>query len=244
MIGFWPANARRRRHRGSITDESRAASAMATLLHAAPAAARSATAGRTSALSDFVAPRRQRQGRLCRRLRRHGRRRGGGDRGALRPRQRRLFLDPGQGAGRPLRRGLRRAHARARAPRVLGLCAGRDAVAPRTLLGETYRGIRPAPGYPAQPDHTEKATLFRLLDAESADRRQADRKLRHVAGLVGLGPLSRPSRRALFRRRQGRARPGRGLRARARACASREVERWLAPILNYDPAAHLREAAE
>ncbi|MEX2319109.1 MAG: vitamin B12 dependent-methionine synthase activation domain-containing protein, partial [Bauldia sp.] len=34
------------------------------------------------------------------------------------------------------------------------------------LLREAYRGIRPAPGYPAQPDHTEKATLFALLDAE------------------------------------------------------------------------------
>ena len=31
---------------------------------------------------------------------------------------------------------------------------------------EKHRGIRPAPGYPAQPDHTEKATLFRLLEAE------------------------------------------------------------------------------
>src|SRR5207248_7300626 len=34
------------------------------------------------------------------------------------------------------------------------------------LLRERYRGIRPAPGYPAQPDHTEKRTLFELLDAE------------------------------------------------------------------------------
>jgi len=36
------------------------------------------------------------------------------------------------------------------------------------LIAEQYRGIRLAPGYPAQPDHTEKATLFRLLDAEAA----------------------------------------------------------------------------
>ena len=36
------------------------------------------------------------------------------------------------------------------------------------LIGEKYRGIRPAPGYPACPDHTEKATLFKLLDAEKA----------------------------------------------------------------------------
>jgi 5-methyltetrahydrofolate--homocysteine methyltransferase len=36
------------------------------------------------------------------------------------------------------------------------------------LIAEKYRGIRPAPGYPACPDHTEKATLWRLLDAEQA----------------------------------------------------------------------------
>ena len=43
-----------------------------------------------------------------------------------------------------------------------------EAFAPEELIGEPYRGIRPAPGYPAQPDHTEKLTLFRLLDAEAA----------------------------------------------------------------------------
>jgi len=36
------------------------------------------------------------------------------------------------------------------------------------LIAESYQGIRPAPGYPAQPDHTEKRTIFRLLDAEHA----------------------------------------------------------------------------
>ncbi len=36
------------------------------------------------------------------------------------------------------------------------------------MLAEKYRGIRPAPGYPAQPDHTEKATLFQLLDGAAA----------------------------------------------------------------------------
>jgi 5-methyltetrahydrofolate--homocysteine methyltransferase len=41
-----------------------------------------------------------------------------------------------------------------------------EALSGDDLIGEPYRGIRPAPGYPAQPDHTEKVTLFRLLDAE------------------------------------------------------------------------------
>src|SRR5690606_28699347 len=42
-----------------------------------------------------------------------------------------------------------------------------DEALPKTaLIAEQYRGIRPAPGYPAQPDHTEKATLFGLLASE------------------------------------------------------------------------------
>ncbi|HEY3030223.1 MAG TPA: methionine synthase, partial [Bradyrhizobium sp.] len=42
-----------------------------------------------------------------------------------------------------------------------------EALTPEQLILEQYQGIRPAPGYPAQPDHTEKATLFALLDAEN-----------------------------------------------------------------------------
>ena len=44
--------------------------------------------------------------------------------------------------------------------------ASDEALSAEQLIGEGYRGIRPAPGYPAQPDHTEKRTLFTLLDAE------------------------------------------------------------------------------
>src|SRR5204862_2044739 len=47
-----------------------------------------------------------------------------------------------------------------------GYAAG-EALAPAELISEKYVGIRPAPGYPAQPDHTEKATLFRLLQPET-----------------------------------------------------------------------------
>ena len=53
------------------------------------------------------------------------------------------------------------------------------------LVREQYQGIRPAPGYPACPDHTEKRTLFDLLDAPSGHRHRADRELRDVAGGVG-----------------------------------------------------------
>ena len=44
--------------------------------------------------------------------------------------------------------------------------AADEALSSEQLIAETYRGIRPAPGYPAQPDHTEKGTLFKLLQSE------------------------------------------------------------------------------
>ena len=103
-----------------------------------------------------------------------------------------------------------RMHARVR--REFWGYAPDETLAPDQLILEQYAGIRPAPGYPAQPDHTEKATLFALLDAENDRRREADRELCDVAGLVGVGALFQPSRELLFRRRQDRARPGRGLR--------------------------------
>jgi 5-methyltetrahydrofolate--homocysteine methyltransferase len=56
-------------------------------------------------------------------------------------------------------------HARVR--RELWGYAPSEALDKRQIIGEEYQGIRPAPGYPACPDHTEKATLFALLDAEA-----------------------------------------------------------------------------
>src|SRR5437868_9746013 len=60
-----------------------------------------------------------------------------------------------------------RLHARVR--REFWGYAPDEAVSPEDLILEKYQGIRPAPGYPAQPDHTEKKTLFALLDAEDKD---------------------------------------------------------------------------
>ena len=45
--------------------------------------------------------------------------------------------------------------------------ASDEALSPEDLISEKYRGIRPAPGYPSQPEHTEKETLFKLLEAEA-----------------------------------------------------------------------------
>src|SRR5260370_7656862 len=67
---------------------------------------------------------------------------------------------------------------------------------PEDLLRERYRGIRPAPGYPASPDHTEKATLFTLLDAErgagiTLTENFAMLPAASVCGLYFSHPLSR-----------------------------------------------------
>ena len=108
-----------------------------------------------------------------------------------------------------------------------------EALTNEDRIAETYRGIRPAPGYPAQPDHTEKATLFELLQAE----RRIGVKLTEsfamwpgssVSGLYfahpqadyfGVGKIERDQVEDYARRK--------GMSADA-------AERWLAPILNYD----------
>ena len=86
------------------------------------------------------------------------------------------------------------------------------------MLAENYAGVRPAPGYPAQPDHTEKATLFRILDATARKLGIAPEKVivtvdRHANTSAASVPLALDV--ALARRGQqlGLA----GLRAFARA---------------------------
>ncbi|MCL2385582.1 MAG: methionine synthase, partial [Alphaproteobacteria bacterium] len=107
---------------------------------------------------------------------------------------------------------------------------------------EAYRGIRPAPGYPAQPDHTEKATLFRLLEAErrigvSLTESFAMWPGSSVSGLYlshpeahyfGVGKIERDQAQDYARRK--------GL-------SLAEIERWLAPILNYEPNGAAQTAA-
>jgi 5-methyltetrahydrofolate--homocysteine methyltransferase len=102
-------------------------------------------------------------------------------------------------------------------------------------LAEKYRGVRPAPGYPAQPDHTEKVTLFRLLDAEkrigvSLTENFAMWPGSSVSGLYLAHPEAHYFGVAKIERDQVED------YARRKGMAISEVERWLAPILNYDPA--------
>ena len=103
-----------------------------------------------------------------------------------------------------------RMHARVR--REFWAYAPDEALSTDDLILEKYQGIRPAPGYPAQPDHTEKATLFELLDAEATAGVQLTESFAMWPGSSRLRALFREPRELLFRRRQDRARPGRGLR--------------------------------
>ena len=109
------------------------------------------------------------------------------------------------------------------------------------LIKEAYRGIRPAPGYPAQPDHTEKETIFRLLDAESAiDVALTSSFAMHpapsVSGLYFAHPEAAYFAVGRIERDQVEDYAGR------KGWDMRTAERWLAPILNYDP--YARVAAE
>jgi len=111
------------------------------------------------------------------------------------------------------------------------------------LVLEKYDGIRPAPGYPAQPDHTEKTTLFDLLKAESRIGVKLTESYAmwpgsSVSGIYIAHPEAHYFGVAKVERDQVEdyaARKGMDVR---------EVERWLGPILNYDPARYLPQAAE
>jgi 5-methyltetrahydrofolate--homocysteine methyltransferase len=125
-------------------------------------------------------------------------------------------------------------HARVR--RELWGYAPDEKLSPDELIAESYRGIRPAPGYPAQPDHTEKATIFRLLDAET----QIGVKLTEsfamwpgasVSGIYLAHPDAHYFGVAKVERDQVEDYAAR------KGMAISEVERWLAPVLNYAPTA-------
>jgi len=106
---------------------------------------------------------------------------------------------------------------------------------PADLIQEKYRGIRPAPGYPACPDHTEKGTLWRLLNVQANTGMQITESFAmwpgsSVSGLYfahaesryfSLGKIDR-DQVADYSERKG--------------MSIEEVERWLGPNLNYDPA--------
>jgi len=101
------------------------------------------------------------------------------------------------------------------------------------LIKEKYRGIRPAPGYPACPDHLEKITLFKLLDAEKNTGIKLTESLAmypasSVSGLYfahpeskyfGLGKIGKDQVEDYAKRKEMK---------------KEEIERWLSPNLNYE----------
>ena len=102
------------------------------------------------------------------------------------------------------------------------------------LISEQYQGIRPAPGYPAQPDHTEKATLFKLLGAEQAvglnlTESYAMYPTAAVSGLYFGHPESHYFGVGKIERDQVED------YARRKGWDVAMAERWLAPILSYEP---------
>ncbi len=110
-----------------------------------------------------------------------------------------------------------------------------EALSNEELISEDYRGIRPAPGYPACPDHTEKRTLFDLLDAEAATGVELTESFAmwppsSVSGFYFAHPEARYFGVGKIERDQVEdyaARKGMDVEM---------MERWLLPNLNYDPA--------
>ncbi|WP_226574145.1 methionine synthase [Acuticoccus sediminis] len=131
------------------------------------------------------------------------------------------------------------AHMRMR--RTIWGYASDETLTPEEMIAESYRGIRPAPGYPAQPDHTEKEALFRLLEAEARTGVKLTESFAmwpasSVSGLYfshpesfyfGVGKIERDQVEDYAKRK---------------GWDVDTAERWLAPILNYVPGS-VREAA-
>jgi 5-methyltetrahydrofolate--homocysteine methyltransferase len=106
--------------------------------------------------------------------------------------------------------------------------------APDELIHEPYQGIRPAPGYPAQPDHTEKTTLFQLLNAKqrigvTLTESYAMWPGSSVSGIYLSHPDAYYFGVAKVERDQVED------YSRRKGMSVAEVERWLGPILNYTP---------
>ena len=122
-------------------------------------------------------------------------------------------------------------HARARQEWGYG---GDERLNNEDLIREGYRGIRPAPGYPATPDHTEKSTLFSLLDVSQASDIELTENFAmwpaaSVCGLYLGNPAARYFAVSSIGRDQVEAYAAR------KHMTVAEVEKWLGPILGYTP---------
>jgi 5-methyltetrahydrofolate--homocysteine methyltransferase len=122
-------------------------------------------------------------------------------------------------------------HQRARSDWVYGVA---EALSNDDLIEEKYRGIRPAPGYPACPDHTEKATIWRLLEVEASTGMKLTESFAmlpaaSVSGFYFSHPEARYFAVDMITREQVQD------YAHRKGMTVVEVERWLSPNLAYEP---------
>jgi 5-methyltetrahydrofolate--homocysteine methyltransferase len=108
-----------------------------------------------------------------------------------------------------------------------------EGLTPEDMVAESYRGIRPAPGYPACPDHTEKGTIWRLLDVEASTGMTLTESFAmwpgsSVSGIYFAHPEARYFTLGKIEKDQVED------YAQRKGWSVREVERWMGPNLNYD----------
>jgi len=109
-----------------------------------------------------------------------------------------------------------------------------ESLSAEDLIKESYHGIRPAPGYPACPEHTEKATLWELLDVESNTGIELTESMAMWPGAAVSGwYFSHPQSQYFVVGRIGRDQVEDY--ARRKGWTMKEAERWLAPNLGYEP---------
>jgi 5-methyltetrahydrofolate--homocysteine methyltransferase len=119
--------------------------------------------------------------------------------------------------------------------------AGDETLDNDALIAEKYRGIRPAPGYPACPDHTEKGALFEMLGAQRAGIELTESFAMHPASSVSGFYLSHPESRYFA---VGKIDRDQALDySRRNGMPLAQIERWLAPNLGYERPAEAPEPA-
>ncbi|NIJ40983.1 5-methyltetrahydrofolate--homocysteine methyltransferase [Parvibaculum indicum] len=133
-------------------------------------------------------------------------------------------------------------HMHERVRREFWAYAPDEGLSNQDLIDEKYQGIRPAPGYPAQPDHTEKAALFKLLDAEEKIGVKLTESYAMWPGASVSGMYFSHPQSEYFG--VGKIEKDQVVEyAERKGMELRVMERWLAPILNYTPGQEPNEEA-
>jgi 5-methyltetrahydrofolate--homocysteine methyltransferase len=232
VIGFWPANSVGHDDIRLYTDESRSAP-LATLYSLRQQISRGESDRANTALADFIAP----EGTVADYIGGFAVTAGIGEEG-IAARFERANDDYSKIMVKALADRLAEAFAElmhARVRREFWAYASDERLTTEELIREKYRGIRPAPGYPAQPDHTEKETLFRLLDAENAAGMKLTESYAMLPGAAVSGLYFAHPDSHYFGVGKIDADQAEDY-ARRKGWPLAKAEKWLAPILNYEPA--------